>query len=96
MFVHLSLIPAICQTISYMQSAKDSHVVELAFRVIGPCGYQLGNLAGNLAPRLYKKKFMLNSAEYENLDAHKYKIIKKLSIFQDQLGLICIFPAYKC
>ena len=29
----------------------------------------------------YKSYFMLNSAEHEILDAHKYKNIKKFSIF---------------
>ena len=37
----------------------------------------------NLAPRArgYKTFFMLNSAEHENLNAHKYENIKELSIF---------------
>ena len=34
----------------------------------------------NQTPRL-KKYFMLNSAEHEFLNAHKYKNIKKFSIF---------------
>ena len=33
------------------------------------------------------KNFMLNSTEHEILNAHKYKNIKKLSIFQVQISL---------
>ena len=32
--------------------------------------------------RGYKKKFMLNSAEHEILNSHKYKNIKKFSFFR--------------
>ena len=35
--------------------------------------------------------FMLSSAEHEILNAHKYKNIKKLSIFQAQISLVCYF-----
>ena len=41
----------------------------------------LGLLLQYLAARLLKK-FMLNSAEYEILNAHKYKNIKKFRYFQ--------------
>ena len=34
---------------------------------------------------------MLNSAEHEILNAHKYKNIKKFSIFQAQINLECYF-----
>ena len=37
------------------------------------------------------KTFMLNSAEHEILNAHKYKNIKKLSIFQAHISLECYF-----
>ena len=46
--------------------------------------------------RGYKTYFMLNSADHEILNAHKYKNIKKLSIFQAQISLECNFPAHKC
>ena len=39
----------------------------------------------------YNTFFILNSAEHEILSAHKYKNIKKLSIFQAQIGLECYF-----
>ena len=39
----------------------------------------------------YKTFFMLNSAEHEILNAHKYKNIKKFSIFQAHLSLECYF-----
>ena len=35
--------------------------------------------------------FMLNSAEHEILNAHKYKNIEKLGIFQTQISLECCF-----
>ena len=38
-------------------------------------------------PQCYKTFLMLNSAEHEILNAHKYKSIKKFSIFQAQIGL---------
>ena len=42
-----------------------------------------------------KKNFMLNVAEHEILNAHKYKNIQKFSSFQAQIGLECYFPAHK-
>ena len=39
----------------------------------------------------YRKIVMLNSAEHEILNAHQYQHIKKLSIFQIQIGLGCYF-----
>ena len=48
--------------------------------------YNLGTWA-----RGYKTVFMLNSAEHEISNAHKYKNIKKLSIFQAQTSLECYF-----
>ena len=35
----------------------------------------------------YKTFFMLNTAEHEISDAHKYENIKKFSIFQGQISL---------
>ena len=35
--------------------------------------------------------FMLNSAEHEILNAHKYNNIKKFSIFKVQISLECYF-----
>ena len=40
--------------------------------------------------------FMLNSAEHEILDVHKYKYVKKLSHFHTQISLKCYFSAHKC
>ena len=40
--------------------------------------------SGAVWPQGYKINFMLNSAEHEILNAHKYKNIKTLSIFQAQ------------
>ena len=40
-----------------------------------------------IRPRVYKKVFMLNSAEHEILYAHKYKNINKFSFFQAQISL---------
>ena len=42
-------------------------------------------------PRGYKTFFMLNSAEHELLNAHKYEFIKKFGIFQAQICLECYF-----
>ena len=42
-------------------------------------------------PRGYKTFFMLNSVEHEILNAHKYKNIKKFSIFQTQISRECYF-----
>ena len=39
----------------------------------------------------YKTFFMLNSAGHEILNAHKYKNMKKLSIFQAQISQECYF-----
>ena len=41
--------------------------------------------------RDFETFFMLNSAEHEILNAHKYKNIKKLSIIQAQISLECYF-----
>ena len=35
----------------------------------------------------YKSFFVLSSAEHEILNAHKYKNVKKFSLFQDQASL---------
>ena len=42
-------------------------------------------------PQGYKTFFMLNSVEYEILNAHKYENVKKFSIFQAQISLECYF-----
>ena len=39
----------------------------------------------------YKTFFMLNSAEHEILNTHKYENIKKFSIFQAHKSLECYF-----
>ena len=44
--------------------------------------------------RGYKTFFMLNSAEHENLNAHKYKNIKKFTLFR--FAENAILPAHKC
>ena len=44
-------------------------------------------------PEVIKLFFMFNSAKHDILNAHKYKNIKKLSIFQAQITLECYFPA---
>ena len=41
--------------------------------------------------RIVLKKFMLNSAEHEILNAHKYKNIKKISFFKVQINVKCYF-----
>ena len=41
--------------------------------------------------RGYKTFFMLNSANHEIVNAHKYKNIKKLSISQAPISLECYF-----
>ena len=41
------------------------------------------------------KKFMLNTAEHEILNAHQYKNIEKCRFFQAQISLECFFPAHK-
>ena len=41
--------------------------------------------------RGYKTFFVLNSVEHEISNAHKYKNIKKLSLFKAQLSLDCYF-----
>ena len=47
-------------------------------------------------PRGYKTFFMLNSAEYDILNARKCKNIKKFSLFQAQISQECYFSAHKC
>ena len=42
--------------------------------------------------RGYKTFFVLNSVEHEISNAHKYKNIKKFSLFKAQLSLDCYFP----
>ena len=42
-------------------------------------------------PRVYKTFIMLNSAEHEILNAHKYKNIKKFGVFYVQISLECYF-----
>ena len=39
---------------------------------------------------------MLNSAEHEILNAHKYKNVKKINILGSGKPRMLIFPAYKC
>ena len=39
---------------------------------------------------------MLNSVEHEILNAHKYKNILKVSLFQVQISGEGYFPAHKC
>ena len=39
----------------------------------------------------YKTFFMLNSVEYEILNAHKYKNIKKFGFLQTQISPECYF-----
>ena len=47
--------------------------------------------ASMIRARGYKTFFMLNSAEHDILNAHKYKNIKKFSIFQAYISLGCYF-----
>ena len=42
-------------------------------------------------PEVIKKVFMLISAGYDILDAHKYKNIMKFSFVQVQISLECYF-----
>ena len=42
-------------------------------------------------PRGYKTFFVLNSIEHENLNAHKYKNIKKFGILKVHVSLECYF-----
>ena len=42
-------------------------------------------------PQGYKTFSMLNSAEHDTLNAHKYKNVKKLSIFQAHISQECYF-----
>ena len=49
-----------------------------------------------IKPRGYKTFSMLNSVEHEISNAHKYKIIKKFSLFQAQISLERFFSAHKC
>ena len=42
-----------------------------------------------IRPRGYKTFSMLKSVEHAILNAHKYKNIEKLSIFQAQISLEC-------
>ena len=56
-----------------------------------PAGLKSGPLDQQTRPRGYKTFFMLNSDELEILNAHKYKNIKKFSIFQAQISLECYF-----
>ena len=81
---------------------KDSKCLQLAFPVL-----ELGHLTavGRVAntpehdhtaqeaawPRGYKTFSMLNSAEHEIINAHKFKSIKKISIFQAHISLECCF-----
>ena len=41
--------------------------------------------------RGYKTFFVLNSAEHEILNAHKFKSVKKFIILQTQISLECYF-----
>ena len=64
--------------------------------ILRACGYIVIVIAikketANFFAFLSSFFFMLNSAEYEILNAHKYKIIKKFSFFQAQISLQCYF-----
>ena len=50
------------------------------------------NLNNRTMARGYNKKFMLNSAETEILNACKYKNNKKISLFQAQIKCNASFP----
>ena len=52
------------------------------------------SLVKTLVPEAIKN-FMLNSAEHEFLNAHRYKNIKKFSISQAQISLECYFSCSK-
>ena len=55
------------------------------------CGYIGELLCLTAGPEVMKKNFMRNSTEYEILNAHKYKNIKKFSIVQAQISRECYF-----
>ena len=57
-------------------------------KVVGKSKTEIAHL---IRPRGYKTFSMLNSAEHEILNAHKYKNIKKFSFFQVQISLECHF-----
>ena len=56
--------------------------------------FEIASSAVNNWPwaRGYKTFFVLNSVEHEISNAHKYKTIKKFSLFKAQLSLDCYFP----
>ena len=58
--------------------------------------YRLNTVQTVFWPRGYKTFFMLNSAEHEILNAHKYKKIKKFSFFQAQISIECLLTAHEC
>ena len=49
-----------------------------------------------IRPRIYKTFFMLNSAEHEILNAHKYKNIKKCGFLGPDKPRMLFFPTDKC
>ena len=76
-----------------------SHKVDLVENVYQTFLFKLAAVKGSvrlIRPREYIIFFMLNSAEHVILYVHKYKSIKKFSIFQAQISLQHYFPAHKC
>ena len=55
------------------------------------CGVAENRIAKQDWPQGNKTFFMLNSAEHEILNAHKYENIKKFNILQAQISLECYF-----
>ena len=57
------------------------------------CSFITKFIVPNTTARVYKtfSLFMLNSAEHEILNVHKYKNIKKVSFYQAQISLECYF-----
>ena len=72
--------------VSKCRSVTEVSVVMLNLTIT--TGQKQGHKPG---PEVIKLFFMLNSAEHELLNAHKYENIKNFSIFQAQKNLECCF-----
>ena len=88
MYPPISLLPLIWST-ELCTSAGQRPLIQYKAESLHPqcCGIN----SNVIWSRGYKRIFMLNSAEHEILNAHKYKNIVKFSILQAQISLECYF-----
>ena len=75
-----------CLVTKEIRDGGDKITLQLSY----PCSFNF-DFSRMTRARGYKTFFMLNSAEHEILNAHKYKNIKNFSIFRAHISRECYF-----